>query len=41
MSLCSSGLRWLDDSQIAKLMIERGYAKARPRIEIEVSESSS
>jgi hypothetical protein len=26
----------LDDSQIAKLTIERGYDKAKPRIEVHV-----
>jgi Endodeoxyribonuclease RusA len=29
-----TGIAYLDDSQIAKLTIERGYDKARPRIEI-------
>src|SRR3978361_516293 len=29
-----TGIAYLDDSQIAKLTIERGYDKARPKIEI-------
>jgi Holliday junction resolvase RusA-like endonuclease len=31
-----TGIAYEDDSQIAKLTIERGYDKARPRIEISV-----
>jgi hypothetical protein len=33
----SPALRTFDDSQIAKLTIERGYDKARPRIEVELA----
>jgi crossover junction endodeoxyribonuclease RusA len=29
-----TGIAYLDDSQIAKLTIERGYDKARPRLEV-------
>jgi Holliday junction resolvase RusA-like endonuclease len=32
-----TGIVYLDDSQIAKLSIERGYDKASPRIEVTVS----
>jgi Holliday junction resolvase RusA-like endonuclease len=32
-----TGIAYLDDSQIAKLSIERGYDKARPRIEVAVA----
>ncbi len=32
-----TGIVWEDDSQIAKLMIERGYDKARPRMEVRVA----
>jgi Holliday junction resolvase RusA-like endonuclease len=31
-----TGIGYLDDSQIAKLTIERGYDKARPRIKVNV-----
>jgi Holliday junction resolvase RusA-like endonuclease len=31
-------IAYLDDSQIAKLTIERGYDKARPRIEVLIKE---
>jgi Holliday junction resolvase RusA-like endonuclease len=31
-----TGIVWEDDSQIARLTIERGYDNARPRVEIEV-----
>jgi Holliday junction resolvase RusA-like endonuclease len=31
-----TGVAYLDDSQIAKLTIERGYDKLKPRIEVTV-----
>jgi Holliday junction resolvase RusA-like endonuclease len=33
-----TGIAYLDDSQIAKLTIERAYDKARPSIDIEMKE---
>ena len=33
-----TGIAYVDDSQIAKLTIERGHDKARPRIEILVNQ---
>jgi len=33
-----TGIAYDDDSQIAKLTIERGYDKARPRIVVEIEE---
>jgi Holliday junction resolvase RusA-like endonuclease len=32
-----TGIAYLDDSQIAKLTIARGYEKVRPRIEITIT----
>jgi Holliday junction resolvase RusA-like endonuclease len=36
-----TGIAYLDDSQIAKLTIERGYDKGRPRVEASIALSSS
>jgi Holliday junction resolvase RusA-like endonuclease len=36
-----TGIAYLDDSQIAKLTIERGYDKVRPRIEMTVTPAGS
>jgi Holliday junction resolvase RusA-like endonuclease len=33
-----TGIVWEDDSQIAKLTIERGYDKGKPRLECRVSD---
>jgi Holliday junction resolvase RusA-like endonuclease len=32
-----TGIAYLDDSQIAKLTIERGYYKSYPRIEVDIA----
>ena len=36
-----TGIAYLDDSQIAKRTIARGYDKARPRIEVSLKSSCS
>lgn len=33
-----TGILWLDDSQIQKMEIEKGYDKENPRVEIEYRE---